>query len=72
MRNVLARPRSLFVNQWLRKMTIAGRTAASTTPTRKRTTISAVTLVSRPWTEASTPHAMRLQKIRFLTLRRSA
>ena len=69
---MFARPRSLLVNQWLRKMTIAGSTAASTTPTRKRTTISAVTLVSRPCTEASTPQAIRLQKIRFLTLRRSA
>ena len=69
---MFARPRSPFVNQWLRKMTMAGSTAASTTPTRKRTTMSAVTLVSRPCTDASTPHAMRLQKIRFLTLRRSA
>jgi hypothetical protein len=71
-RIVFARPRSGFVNQWLTKITIAGSTAASTSPSRKRTAISASAELSTPCSEASTPQASRLQKIRVLTLRRSA
>jgi hypothetical protein len=72
MRIALALPRSRFVNQRARNTTIAGSTAASTAPSRKRTTISHPALCSRPCTAASTPQAKVHQKISPRTLCRSA
>jgi hypothetical protein len=72
MSTVSARPRSRLLNQWVRNTSIAGRIAASTTPSRNRSTISAGTHGRTPCKEAKTPHPIKHQKIRRLTLLRSA
>ena len=72
MRTVLARPRSRLVNQWMRNTSIAGMMAASTTPSRNRSTIRAGTQGKTPCSDAKIPHPMRHQKISRLTLPRSA
>jgi hypothetical protein len=69
---VSARPRSRLVNQCVRNTNIAGRIAASTTPSRNRSTISAGTHGSTPCSEAKIPQPIRHQKISRLTLPRSA
>lgn len=72
MRNVFARERSRFVNQLLMKISIAGITAASTTPSRKRIAISDGMLLTMPVSDAHAPHSTRLQNTSVFTLRRSA
>ncbi len=69
---MFARERSLFVNQLLMKISIAGITAASTMPSMKRITISEGMLLTMPVSAAQPPHRIRLQNTSFLTLRRSA
>jgi hypothetical protein len=69
---VSARPRSRLVNQWVRNTSIAGRIAASTTPSKKRSTINAGTHGRIPCSEANTPQPIRHQKTSRLTERRSA
>ncbi|MNF08298.1 hypothetical protein D3C80_2086820 [compost metagenome] len=71
-RKVLARERSARVNQWQRYTSIAGITAASTTPSRKRMPISMYTLLIMPVRVARPPQRIRLTKISFFTLRFSA
>ena len=69
---MFARPRSLLVNQFASRITMAGRTAASTTPTPNRTMISQVAEYSRPCSEASAPHRISDQNTSRTALLRSA
>lgn len=67
-----ARPRSRLENQCVRNTSIAGITAASTTPSRKRSISSSGYEVTTPCSAAKTPHRISDQNISRLTLRRSA
>jgi hypothetical protein len=60
------------VNQLLMKMSMAGITAASTTPSAKRIAMSAGMLRTMPVSAAHPPHSTRLTNTSLRTLRRSA
>ena len=63
---MLARERSDFVNQFAMKISIAGITAASTTPSTKRITISDGMLLTMPVSAAHPPHRIRLTEHQLL------
>ena len=67
-RKVLARERSLRVNQLLIKISIAGITAASTMPSDTRMIINIGILVTSPVAMAHKPHRIRLQNTSLRTL----
>ncbi|MNP01950.1 hypothetical protein D3C76_937800 [compost metagenome] len=60
-RKVLARERSLRVNQLLMKISMAGITAASTIPSDTRMIINIGILVTSPVAMAHRPHRIKLQ-----------
>ena len=67
-KKVLALDRSLFVNHLLKKISMAGITALSTTPNINRITINAPTLLIRPVAVANAPQSISDQKINFRAL----
>src|SRR5664279_2729916 len=67
-KNVFALDRSDFVNHLLKKISIDGITALSTTPSIKRMEIKKFTLLTMPVAIASAPHKINDQKINFFAL----
>ena len=67
-KNVFARDLSFFVNHLLNKISMAGITALSTTPSIKRIMISKVILLTIPVAMASAPQSISDQKINFFAL----
>jgi hypothetical protein len=70
--NELANDRSLRANHRLTKITRAGNTAASTTPSRNRTVMSAGMFDTTPVSDDKPPHRSRHQNTIRFALRRSA
>jgi hypothetical protein len=66
--SVLALDRSDLVNHRLNRISIAGITELSPTPSRKRIAISAFMLLTNPVAAASDPHIIKDQKINFFAL----
>ena len=71
-KKVLALERSVFVNHRLKRISMEGITALSTTPSIKRITIRRFTLVAKAVALARKPQRIRDQKISFFALLFSA
>jgi hypothetical protein len=67
-KNVFARERSTFVNHLLKNTSMDGITALSTTPSKNRITINALTLLIRPVAMARAPQKIKDQNINFFAL----
>ena len=67
-KKVLALERSAFVNHLLKKTSIEGMTALSTTPSKNLITINPFILLTMPVAMAKAPQRIRDQNINFLAL----
>src|SRR5215218_1961125 len=67
-KKVFARERSAFENHLLSNINMAGITALSTTPSKKRIPIKRFTLLTSPVAVANVPHKIKDQKTNFFAL----